>query len=124
MKINAKSHCPLCGGKVIVTEMQCTNCRTSYKGVFYLSKFQRLNDEMLRFVEIFLINEGNISAAAKELGWSYPKIKNMLKKIARALGYKLPEAVQEEEELLKQLENGEISVEEAYTLLNKKQGGM
>jgi hypothetical protein len=71
-------------------------------------------------VETFVRLEGKITHMEKELGLSYPTIRNRLHEVIRALGYEpggeeeesaLSEA--EREKILNDLDEGKISYEEA-----------
>ena len=56
----------------------------------------------------------------KELGVSYPTVKNRLEDAAAALGHKVeaePPASPKKKEILDRLNSGEISVEEAIGLM-------
>jgi hypothetical protein len=56
----------------------------------------------------------------KELGVSYPTVKNRLEDAANALGYKADPQAQEgvnRKEVLDRLNNGEITVDEALELM-------
>lgn len=121
MKIKIIDKCPFCGGDLIIKGVQCKNCRTETIGEFEMSKFNKLSAELLEFIEIFILNEGNIKGVEETLGCSYPKVKNMLKEVIQALGYEYKEEKIEDKkkEIIDMLERGEITVEKAKELLNK-----
>jgi len=122
------STCPLCGGKLTVTALQCQSCGTTLQGHFSAhtasSAFNRLSAEQLAFLEVFIRNEGKFSRMEKEMGLSYPTLRNRLRAIIRAMGYQ-PEgesipvtlSAAERQRILDDLEAGKISVEEATRLL-------
>jgi len=119
--------CPLCGGKLIVTSLECQTCGTKYEGVFTavhsISSFDRLTAEQLQFLEIFIRNEGKFSRMEKETGLSYPTLRNRLHAIIRAMGYKPEEETpskpspEERLKILEDLEQGKITTKEAARLL-------
>ncbi|NPA27207.1 MAG: DUF2089 domain-containing protein, partial [Chloroflexi bacterium] len=85
------TQCPLCGGPVVVTRLRCERCDITIEGRFtpYLaSPLARLTPEQLRFVEAFLRAEGKFSRLEKELGLSYPTLRNRLREILRAMGFR------------------------------------
>lgn len=127
-KYPVMSECPVCHNDLIVTGLKCTNCETEFKGQFTLSKFNYLDTEKLYFIEIFVKNRGNIKMIEKEMGLSYPTIKKMLDEVIEQLGYSNVQVEEEKKEeykgpsrkeILDQIDNGELSVEEAAKLLAK-----
>jgi hypothetical protein len=86
---------------------------------------QRLNREQLEFVEIFIKCRGNIKEVERELGISYPTVRNRLEQVIESMGYpaqKLnPEESKRRKEILERLNRGEISTEEALKYLNQDQ---
>lgn len=125
----APSRCPVCGGDLTVTRLQCGNCGTELNGSFAHCRFCGLENKHLQFVETFLRCRGSIKEVEKALGVSYPTVKNMLDAALTALGLdERPElrAVREEEEkaeILERLANREIDVDTAIEALNQLKGG-
>ncbi|MCX8129576.1 MAG: DUF2089 domain-containing protein [Clostridia bacterium] len=112
--------CPVCGTNTQVTKLSCYECGTSIEGNFDLCKFCRLTEDQKSFIDVFIKCRGNIKEVERELGVSYPTVKNRLEDVAGALGYKSePEPVSslKRKEVLDKLNSGEISVEEAIGLL-------
>lgn len=72
------------------------------------------NPDDLFFIEIFLKNEGNIKLMEKDLGISYPTVKNRLKSIIKTLGYQAEDSgSQQRIRILNDLSDGKIDVEDA-----------
>lgn len=120
MAREALGKCPICGSDTEVTRVSCDNCDTVIEGHFQLCKFCKLTTEQKTFVDVFIKCRGNIKEVEKELGVSYPTVKNRLEDAATALGHKAePEAAVsgKKKDVLDRLNNGEISVEEALGLL-------
>jgi len=112
--------CPVCNADTVVTKISCNHCGTSIEGHFKLCKFCKLTSEQKSFLDVFIKCRGNIKEVEKELGVSYPTVKNRLEDLAGALGYKPepePASASNKKEILDRLNNGEISVEEALSLL-------
>ncbi|MBE6083076.1 MAG: DUF2089 domain-containing protein [Tissierellaceae bacterium] len=111
--------CPVCGKEMEVTRLSCNYCNTTIEGSFTLCKFCRLGDEQKKFAEIFIKNRGNIKEIEKELGISYPTVRNKLEDVIQALGYnpKVTTVNIDKKAILEKLKNGEISPEEAVKLL-------
>lgn len=120
MAREAFGKCPICGSDTEVTRVSCDNCDTVIEGHFQLCRFCKLTTEQKAFVDVFIKCRGNIKEVEKELGVSYPTVKNRLEDVASALGHKVePEAAVtgKKKDVLDKLNNGEISVEEALGLL-------
>lgn len=80
--------------------------------------------EQVEFVEVFIKCRGNIKEVEKELGISYPTVRNRLEGVIQALGFKTdrPEQKQQEEmreQILDALERGDIDPQEAIEQLKK-----
>ncbi len=142
------SKCPVCGGELIVTRLHCPACETSLEGSFSvgasplqeaftpeqlrsLLPFARLTQEQLYFMLTFVRCEGRFNRMEEELNLSYPTLRNRLDEIIRALGFEpaREEPVRQEplagvgpaerQAILDQLNRGEITVEEAASLLEQ-----
>ena len=114
--------CPVCGGDTEITKMHCYNCETTLEGHFQMCRFCRLTVEQKTFIDVFIKCRGNIKEVEKELGISYPTVKNRLEDAAAALEHKgEPEACipGKRKEVLDKLNNGEITVEDAVNMLKE-----
>ena len=80
------TRCPVCESALKVTEMSCTSCDTHIQSQFDPCKFCTLPADHLSFLEVFLKSEGNLSRVEKELGVSYPTVRNRLTSALAALG--------------------------------------
>lgn len=125
---HAPSACPVCGGELVITHLQCRECETALQGRFTGGAFNQLNEEQLAFVELFVRNEGKITRMEADLSLSYPTIRNRLLEIIRALGYEPGEdefaGISEEErkQVLDDLERGTITYDEALRKIQEKEG--
>jgi len=121
------SQCPICGGEVVVTRINCRECNTTIDGQFSSRTFSQLTPKQMDFVETFVRLEGKITHMEKELGYSYPTIRKLLHDVIRALGYEpggdesseLSE--DERQKILNDLDEGAISYEDAMKLLKDKE---
>ena len=127
------SRCPVCRNDLAVTRLKCNSCNTIIENNFRLSKFDYLSDEELYreankwelshedlyFTETFIRCRGNIKEVEKALGISYPTVRSKLDTVIKELGYESAPDEQsvQKEEILKALENGEITVEQAIAQL-------
>ena len=114
------SNCPYCGGDFTIKEVECQGCKTLIKSNVKINRFHMFKAEELYFIEIFLKNEGNIKLMEKDLGVSYPTVKNRLKKIIKILGYNTKNSDSEERiKILNILSDGEIDVKQALKSLGE-----
>ena len=119
MKLEVPGNCPICDGETKVTEIHCKKCDTTIKGKFDLCKFCKFTEQQKYFVEVFIKNRGNIKEIEKELGISYPTVRNKLDEVIFALGHKVEKQSVNQKEILEKLSKGEISKDEALKLLNE-----
>jgi len=120
MAREALGRCPVCGSETEITRISCDACGTNIDGHFQLCKFCKLTAEQKSFIDVFIKCRGNIKEVEKELGVSYPTVRNRLEDVAGALGYRgEPDQTgpSRRKEILDRLNNGEITVEEAINLL-------
>ncbi|MDR0286100.1 MAG: DUF2089 domain-containing protein [Clostridiales bacterium] len=126
MKHKTIVKCPFCGEPMLITRLKCSKCETEITGNFTQCKYCMLDEKNLNFMEVFLKNRGSIKDVERELGVSYPTVRNMLDELLKELDLKL---VQEdhftEKEILEKLGRHEITAAEASELLKdniKKKG--
>lgn len=121
------SQCPICGGEVVVTQINCRDCSTTIEGRFSSRTFSQLTPKQMDFVETFVRLEGKITHMEKELGYSYPTIRKLLHDVIRALGYEpggeeVPELSEDErQEILNNLDEGTISYKDALKQIKDKE---
>ncbi len=115
--------CPICGGEMFVTRLECRECEVTIEGRFISGPFSQLSPGQMEFVELFVKNEGKITHMETELDLSYPTVRNRLHDIIRAMGYepgkgdniKLNE--EDRRKILEDLNSGKITSEEAMAML-------
>jgi hypothetical protein len=78
--------CPVCEGELQVSRLRCTTCGTAIEGQFSVGRFGRLSREQMYLLESFLRARGNLRDMERELGISYPTIRNRVDGLVRALG--------------------------------------
>jgi hypothetical protein len=114
------TNCPVCGGKMTITEYKCDSCATTIKGRFELDDIMKLSPEQLEYLKVFIKNRGNLSEVQKELDISYPTARNRLEDIVRGMGYQVVDKDREEaSKILEKLESGELQPDEALEMLRK-----
>jgi hypothetical protein len=109
----------------MVTRLHCQECGTTLEGRFSVGRFGRLSREQLSLLESFLRARGNLRDMERELGISYPTVRNRVEALVRALGLAdvdqppEPSAVPADERrlILERLARHEISAEQAAVQL-------
>jgi hypothetical protein len=114
--------CPICKSELKISELTCTKCQTVLKGDFEGCDFCKLSEEDLNFIKVFLKSHGSIKAVEKELGISYPTVKNRLNQIISSLGIETKGSLDKVErlEILDRLEKGELTLQQVLSLLGEK----
>ncbi len=115
------TECPVCHDDLLVTRLVCRNCGTVLEGRFEMGRMFQLTPEQLHFVEVFLHCEGKLNRVQEEFGLSYPTVRSRLEDVIRALGHEVRQERQlgdsQRQEILERLARGEISSEEALSLI-------
>lgn len=120
MKNYVPDKCPICDNELTITDMVCHKCDTHISGEFYVSRFTNLTKQQLEFVEVFIKCRGSIKEVEKELGISYPTVKNRLEDVATSMGFKTQQKqADKNREILESINKGEMSVKEAMKILDK-----
>lgn len=83
---NIISACPVCGGELHISSLQCSECGLEVKKDFEISIFDKLSDEQMSFLLLFLKKQGNLKSVQADLGISYPATKRKLNDLLSAIG--------------------------------------
>lgn len=116
------NNCPVCTQTLQIKKLECLHCHTVIENNFTLSKLAMLSTEQMKFVEVFIVNRGNIKEVEKELGISYPTVRGKLQEvIALFTSDKRTEdqSKMSKSEIITLLEEDQITSEEAIKLLKK-----
>jgi hypothetical protein len=90
MIIRSQIRCPACQGPLLPAELHCAHCDLAVRGAFATNEFASLADDDLHFLRIFVLCEGRIRDMESALGVSYPSIKGRLAKLKEALAAASP----------------------------------
>ena len=107
------------GEDIIIERVQLPRQGISIDGEFALPALARLTVEDQMFVIAFIRCHGSIKEMENLFGISYPTVKNRLNQIAQQLEFVEINPPSTKDEILAQLERGEISVEEAEKKLRR-----
>lgn len=119
----APTRCPVCSSELSIARLHCSSCDTSIEGRFTGGPFAHLTEDHLDFIVTFVRNEGKINRMELDLGLSYPTIRNRLHEVIRALGFEpgkeeiVDISAEKRNEVLAELESGNISADEAMRIL-------
>jgi hypothetical protein len=124
------THCPVSGEPLEVGRLVGPTSGVVIEGRFQPNEFALLPPEPLEFLRIFVRVRGNLKEAERVLGVSYPTVRARFERMLAALGYDVPEGKAAAapdraaaDEVLSQLEAGEIDAEEATARLQALRGG-
>ncbi len=140
--IHVLTKCPVCAHQLKAVKLSCQHCGTQIENTFDFPKIMHLTREQLEFVEVFILCRGNIKDVEKEMNISYPTVRAKLDQVIEMLSdakdtqssmerkkktvTEKAEAKSTEEDMryrqlvLDQLENGELTPEEAVEKLKNK----
>ena len=84
--------CPICEGKLTVTQLSCPTCGSRLEGEFSGCRFCELSQEESRFLLTFIKNRGSIKDVEREMGVSYPTVRAALDGLIASLRLSTPDA--------------------------------
>jgi hypothetical protein len=108
---------------MVITQSSCTQCDTVVQGSYSGCPFCVLDDEFLRFLEIFVVSRGNIKEMERETGLGYWTIRSRLDELIETLQahrkhrHPKPAAKSARRQVLEAVERGELSIVEAEQML-------
>ena len=111
------------GEAITIERIRLAGSGIAIEGSFELPPLARLSSEDQIFIMAFVRCHGSIKKVEQVFGISYPTVKSRIQRIAKGFSFfdEIPLSEQEdkqEEEMLKKLESGEISAEEAIERLS------
>ncbi len=105
--------CPSCRSKLLIKTLECPSCGTKIEGNFEIPIFCNLEEKDLEMLFLFLKTRGNLSEVAKFLGVSYPTARQRFEEFLRKVGIEPSFSRDKIQEILEQLEKGEITPKDA-----------
>lgn len=111
--------CPACSGPLEVTRLACQACDTNLEGHFEFPELLRLDRDDLSFVLAFVRASGSLKEMGKQLGQSYPTVRNRLNDIIARLDEVERDVDAARREILDQIAAGSLSVKEGAKRLEE-----
>jgi hypothetical protein len=114
------AQCPSCdGNKLHVTNIECAECATVFKGHFDIPPLLKLPEEDLLFILDFVKCSGSLKEMATRQNVSYPTLRNRLNALIDTLESLDIKRENSKTDILQLLEDGKISAVEAAKMLTK-----
>jgi hypothetical protein len=109
------------GGPIVIERVRLAEKGIRIEGEFELPPLARLPAEDQVFIMAFIRSDGSIKELERTFGISYPTVKNRLARIASQFQFVENSVAPTvtKENILKQLEDGEITAAEAIERLSK-----
>ena len=107
------------GKSMVINRVRILNTDISIEGEFELPPLARLSYNDQVFVAMFIKTHGSIKQMEQAFGISYPTVKSRLNKIAEQLEFADTKIISPADEVLDQLERGEITPTEAARRLKQ-----
>jgi hypothetical protein len=107
------------GAPILIERVRIIQSGIAIEGSFELPPLARLSAEDQIFMMAFVRCDGSIKDMERIFGISYPTVKNRLSRIAEQLEFVEVIPAPSQDEILIQLERGEITAAEAIERLSK-----
>lgn len=104
---------------ITVERVRLVDSDITIEGSFTLPPLANLSAEEQVFVMAFVRCHGSIKDMEEMFGISYPTVKNRINRISRQLEFVEIVKISPEEEVISELEQGDISAEEAIRRLSE-----
>lgn len=111
--------CSYCGDELHIERLRCKGCNIAIEGEIQIPRLARLSAEDRNFIELFVRLSGSLKAMSKQLGISYPTMRNRLNRIIELLTQEISKDQEYRKEIIDKLDQGEIKAEEAIKLLRE-----
>jgi len=107
------------GKPVTVERVRLNDSDIAIEGSFSLPPLANLSTDDQVFIMAFVKCGGSIKEMEQMFGISYPTVKNRLNRVAEQLDFVKITRTSPQEEVIEELERGDISAEEAIRRLSK-----
>ena len=107
------------GKPITIERVKLVDSDIAIEGSFSLPPLANLSAEDQFFVMAFVRCDGSIKEMEKMFGISYPTVKNRISRIAKQLEFVEIIKISPQEEVIEELERGDITADEAIRRLAK-----
>jgi len=107
------------GAPIVIERIRLADNGIAIEGEFELPPLARLSADDQVFVMAFVLCHGSIKEIERIFGVSYPTVKNRLNRLANKLEFVETLDFPDEEDVLSQLESGDIDAGEAIRRLSE-----
>ena len=107
------------GKEIVIERIKIAKTNIAVEGEFELPPLSKLTEQDQMFVAAFIRCHGSIKEMESLFGISYPTVKSRLNRIGKQLDFIEINPPAKNEDVLGQLERGEISVEDAEQALRE-----
>jgi len=114
--------CLNCQSGLDIVKVRCGTCNLSLEGNFALPRLARLTPESTHLAEIFLRTGGNLKVTAEMLQISYPTLRKRVDAMMAEFEALLRQDEVEADRLLRSVEQGHLSPEEAARIGRERHG--
>jgi hypothetical protein len=103
----------------LVTKLVFPESGVAIEGTFRLNEFALLPPEQLEFLRLYIKVRGNLKEVERVMGISYPTVRARFDAMLRRLGYEADPDDDTRNDVLRALEKGDLSADEALERLKK-----
>jgi hypothetical protein len=103
----------------LVTKLVFPESGVAIEGTFRLNEFALLPPEQLEFLRLYIKVRGNLKEVERVMGISYPTVRARFDTMLRQLGYEADPDEDARNDVLRALEKGDLSPDEALERLKK-----
>jgi len=114
------TRCPSCDSQLTIAKLRCA-CDTLLEGNFEIPALLRLSPADLDFVLRFVKSSGSLKEMARQVGQSYPTVRNRLNDIIKQLNDTQRSNAERRQSILDAIANGTLSVADAEKKLREVQ---
>lgn len=103
----------------LVTRLTFPDAGVTMEGTFRLNEFAVLPAEQLEFLRLYIKVRGNLKEVERVMGISYPTVRTRFDALLKTLGYEPDEPEANKDDVLRALERGELTPDEAVERLKR-----
>jgi hypothetical protein len=105
--------CLGCQSGLDINRLHCQTCKISYEGHFLFPRLARLDPDHMQLAETFLLTGGSLKNMAQVLNLSYPTLRKRVDEMVAALEGLKSADEENADTMLRAVEQGTLTPEEA-----------